>query len=241
MRIGLLILKASTVKLLAVCLGIGLLAVSVTTATERSQAEWDAIFAKGLAEVEDRPGLPRVLLIGDSISVYYTVPTRRLLEGIANIHHVPINGGNTRVGLANIDKWLGSGHWDLIYFNWGLHDIAIRPGGKLAVPIDEYEANLQTLIQRLRKTGAVLVWATTTPVPAYIKAGSPRENKDVITYNEAAASIMLKEGVAVDDLYGFILPRANELQEPEDVHFSDAGSEALASEVAATVRKALNR
>lgn len=222
-------------------LTLSIFSVSVFGAAERSQAEWDAIFAKGLVEVQGHPDLPQVLLIGDSISVYYTVPTRRLLDGLANVHHIPVNGGNTRVGMANINQWLGSAKWDVIYFNWGLHDIIIKSGGNMAVPLPEYEANRQTLIQRLKKTGALLIWATTTPVPDDIKVGSARENKDVILYNEAASSIMQKEGIRIDDLYKFIFPRLKELQEPEDVHFSDAGSEALASEVAATIRQALKK
>ena len=35
------------------------------------------------AEITDDPALPRVLLIGDSISIGYTLPTRELLEGKA--------------------------------------------------------------------------------------------------------------------------------------------------------------
>ena len=34
-----------------------------------------------MAKVEDVPGLPRVLLIGDSISIGYTVPVRQMLQG----------------------------------------------------------------------------------------------------------------------------------------------------------------
>jgi lysophospholipase L1-like esterase len=234
-------MKQTSLRLLTAFLASTIFGSGITVAAERSQAEWDVIFSKGLAEIQDQPGLPRVLLIGDSISVYYTVPTRRSLSGIANVHHIPMNGGNTRVGLANIDKWLGADHWDVIYFNWGLHDIVIKPGGKLAVPIAEYEENLERLIQQLRKTGAVLIWASTTPVPSHIRAGSARENKDVIRYNEAAAAIMQREAIAIDDLYGFILPHVAELQRPEDVHFSDAGSELLATEVATTIRKALNK
>lgn len=218
-------MKQTSLRVLTAFLALTIFGSGIVEAAERSQAEWDVIFAKGLTEVNDQPSLPRVLLIGDSISVYYTVPARRSLNKIANVHHIPMNGGNTRVGLANIDKWLGAAHWDVIYFNWGLHDIVIKPGGKLAVPIAEYEENLEKLIQRLRKTGAVLIWASTTPVPSHIKAGSARENKDVIRYNEAAVAIMRKEGISVDDLYGFIFPHLAELQQPEDVHFSDAGSD----------------
>jgi lysophospholipase L1-like esterase len=234
-------MKQTSLRVLTAFLALTIFRSGLVEADERSQAEWDVIFAKGLAEVKDQPGLPCVLLIGDSISVYYTVPTRRSLSGTANVHHIPMNGGNTRVGLTNIDKWLGEGHWDVIYFNWGLHDIVIKPGGKLAVPIEEYEENLATLIQRLRKTRAVLIWASATPVPSHIKAGSARENQDVIRYNKAAEAIMQKEGIPVDDLYGFIFPHLAQLQQPEDVHFSDAGSELLATEVATTIRKALSK
>src|SRR4051794_11735225 len=64
------------------------------------------------APVEDVAGLPRVLLIGDSISEGYTVPVRKLLEGKANVHRIPENGGATKAGIAKIDGWLGAGKWD---------------------------------------------------------------------------------------------------------------------------------
>jgi len=53
-----------------------------------------------LAPVEDVAKLPRVLLIGDSISIGYTVPVRKLLEGKANVHRIPTNGGPTSKGIA---------------------------------------------------------------------------------------------------------------------------------------------
>lgn len=46
---------------------------------------------RGRGPVADDPDLPRVLLIGDSISIGYTKPTRQLLAGKANVHRVPSN------------------------------------------------------------------------------------------------------------------------------------------------------
>ena len=69
--------------------------------------------------VTDEPKLPRVLLIGDSISMGYTVPVRNLLKGKANVHRVLENGGPTTNGLAKLQTWLGKGKWDVIHFNWG--------------------------------------------------------------------------------------------------------------------------
>ena len=59
------------------------------------------------APVQDVAGLPRVLLIGDSISIGYTLDVRELLKGKANVHRIPTNGGPTTNGLANLSKWLG--------------------------------------------------------------------------------------------------------------------------------------
>ncbi|MDP6354460.1 MAG: SGNH/GDSL hydrolase family protein, partial [Planctomycetota bacterium] len=68
-----------------------------------------------LKSIEDAEGLPRVLLIGDSISIGYTLATRAQLKGKANVHRIPANGGDTRRGLQSMDKWLGEGKWDVIH------------------------------------------------------------------------------------------------------------------------------
>lgn len=110
-----------------------------------------------LTPVQDVPGLPRVLLIGDSVSMGYTLPTRKLLEGTANVHRIPQNGGPTKNGVAQIEKWLGSGKWDVIHFNWGIHDLKIMPDGKRQVEPADYEAHLRSLVARMKKTGAKLI------------------------------------------------------------------------------------
>src|SRR5690349_5233165 len=65
-------------------------------------------------KVVDDAKLPRVLLIGDSISIGYTVAVRELLHGKANVHRIPTNGGPTTNGLAHLPAWLGAGKWDVI-------------------------------------------------------------------------------------------------------------------------------
>src|SRR6266581_9124682 len=113
------------------------------------------------APVIDQAGLPRVLLIGDSISIGYTATVRKELSGKANVHRIPENGADTANGLKKIDEWLGDGRWDVIHFNWGLHDLKVTADGGRQVPLEVYEKNLQVLVARLKKTGARLVWATT--------------------------------------------------------------------------------
>jgi hypothetical protein len=139
-----------------------------------------------MAPVQDVAGLPRVLLIGDSISIGYTLPTRKLLEGKANVHRIPANGGPTKNGVANIEEWLGTGKWDVIHFNWGIHDLKFMPDGKRQVEAADYEANLRSLVATLKATGAKLIWASTTPIPEG-ELNPQRKFGQVPEYNAIAA------------------------------------------------------
>jgi lysophospholipase L1-like esterase len=187
-----------------------------------------------LAPVEDQIGLPRVLLIGDSISMGYTIPVRTRLQGRANVHRIPENGGPTTNGTANIDAWLKPGNWDVIHFNFGLHDLKRMEDGNPQVSLTDYERNLRVIVQRLKRTGARLIWATTTPVPPG-DVSPPRKPEDVPAYNAAARRVMDSEGVLIDDLYEFVLPHLTEWQRPVNVHFTDAGSEALGQQVSKVI------
>ena len=183
--------------------------------------------------VKDDPALPRVLLIGDSVSRGYTLAVRKSLAGKANVHRAPANCGPTASGIKNIDAWLtdhpGGGKWDVIHFNFGIHD--------RGTPVADYTARLEQLVQRMKQTGAKLVWASTTPIP-----DNPEQKQtaaSIVERNAAAAEVMQKHGVAIDDLFGFITPRLAEMQRPRDVHFKDEGYDLLGQQVAESVTDAL--
>ncbi len=179
--------------------------------------------------VQDDPALPRVLIIGDSVSRGYTQAVRLELKGKANVHRAPENCGPTANGIKKIDVWLGNGSWDVIHFNFGIHD--------RATPLADYTSRLQQLIARMKQTGAKLIWASTTPIP-----DNPAQNQtaaSVIEHNEAAAIVMKSEGVAVDDLFTIVTPKLAELQNPNDVHFTAEGYDFLGKAVAASMLSAL--
>ena len=190
--------------------------------------------------------LPKVLIIGDSISIGYFEPTKTLLEGKAQVYHNPGNAQHTATGLAKLDEWLGQTQWDVIHFNHGLHDVKyvdeqgrrVPPDqGKQQIALDAYTRNLDELTRRLKKTGAKLIFATTTPIP---EGASGRVKGDAKRYNEAALAIMARYDVSVNDLYSFALPRLDAIQRPHDVHFTAEGSRLLAEQVAQTIRDALD-
>lgn len=190
-----------------------------------------------LRKVADTPGLPRVLVIGDSISMGYTEPLRKLLAGKANVHRIGENGGPTSNGVAHMDR-LPAGPWDVITFNYGLHDLKLDTGAH-QVEIPQYEANLKLIAGALRKTGAKLIWVTTTPVPTG-KLNPKRERSDVPLYNEAAARALQGRIDGVCDLYSAVLPRESEFQLKENVHFKPAGYDFLAQQVATTIESKMD-
>jgi acyl-CoA thioesterase-1 len=228
-------------RALHLCLALGLLACLVGVGQEQKKPKPPRKPRRPnpvLAPIEDVAGLPRVLIIGDSISMGYTLPVRKLLAGKANVHRIPTNGGPTSRGVASLKNWLGEGKWDVIHFNWGLHDLKRMPDGKHQVPIEDYEKNLRTLVAQMKETGAKLIWCSTTPVPEG-DLKPPRSNDDVIKYNEVAAKVMAENGIEIDDLYAFALPQLKDIQRPANVHFTSKGSDELAKQVAGVIEKAL--
>jgi len=200
--------------------------------------------------------LPNVLILGDSISIGYTRAVRGRLKGQANVFRPmkaggkqPDNCGDTRIGLQNIDAWLGTNHWDIIHFNWGLWDLCYRnPAAKtsgsrdkvkgtLSVPLEEYERNLAALVARLHGTGATLIWANTTVVP---DGEIGRFIGDEDKYNAAALRVMQKHRIAVDDLHTLTRKFAGKFSAGAgDVHFTPEGYDRIATQVAAAITASL--
>lgn len=198
--------------------------------------------------IEDVAGLPRVLLIGDSISIGYTPPVRKLLKGKANVHRIPTNGGPTTNGVANLKTWLGDSKWDLVHFNFGLHDLVYMgpdgkrgvdpklPGAHHQVTLTDYAKNLTEMAGTLKATGAKLIWCNTTPVP---EGTGYRVADESVQFNEAAATVMEKAGIPINDLHSHAQARLAKIQLPSNVHFSKTGYDYLAEKVAAEIGKAL--
>lgn len=189
--------------------------------------------------IKDDPKLPCVLLIGDSISIGYTLPTRELLKGKANVHRPPTNCSSTGFGLSQLTSWLGDKNWDVIHFNFGLHDAKLPPEGVRHAPPDVYEKNLRELVQQMKATGAKLIFATTTPVPKGGNLTPTRRFGSIEEYNTIARKVMAESGVAIDDLNAVAKPMMEKHGRPTDVHFAPEGYEVLAKAVSESIEAAL--
>ena len=190
---------------------------------------------------------PRVLLIGDSIAGYYRPYVADFLKDRVNVDYSG-NIGDTRNGLERIDGLIAKGPWDVIHFNWGLHDVKPVTGRRNNVPLEDYVKNLRELVKRMKATKARLIFATTTPVGPR----AARRNEDVVRYNAAALEVMKEEKIAVDDLYAVAAPIREKIQHTDNVHFKpyykdpppqnddENGCKILGKAVADSILKVLN-
>lgn len=185
-----------------------------------------------------------VLVIGDSISIgYFPFVEKALAPGIRALHN-PGNGGSTRRGLDSLDSWLKNRKWDLVTFNFGLHDLAYKDEqgrndltkGKLSVTPEEYRENLEKIVLRLKKSARNILFVTTTVVP---ENSAGRKVEDPARYNQIALEVMKKHQVRVLDLYTPSLTIHPATSQPGNVHYSPEGYRLLADELIKTIREIL--
>lgn len=202
-------------------------------------ADSDSSRNDAMKPIKDEPGLPRVLLIGDSVSIGYTMGVRTALKGKANVHRIPQNGGATDIGLEKMAEWLGDGKWDVIHFNFGLHDAKYSSETTLRATREQYADNLRKLVAQMKATGAKLIFATTTPVPKDGVLSPTRKFDSIPERNKIAIQVMQENGGAVDDLYSVVLPVRDKVGRENDVHFGPEGYELLAKAVASSIETQL--
>ena len=203
-----------------------------------------------IPKATSQEGLPNALILGDSISIAYTPIVIKKLKGKVNVTRPKANCGDTNRYRSALTKWLGEKKWDVIHFNVGLHDLCYRHpdskvqgnrdkvNGSIAVPLDEYEQNLEKIVTTLKATEAKLIWASTTLVP---EGEAGRIVGDEVKYNLVAEKIMQKHGVEINDLRELsgTFPESY-FRGPGDVHFTPEGSGKLADQVAAWIKRSAN-
>lgn len=187
-----------------------------------------------------QPRHQRVLLIGDSITTHYFRTVKTALPD----WDVGRNPGLARSSdylLSSLDAWVQPKQWDVIHFNVGIWDMRYmlrnrtcnRAYGKIANQPEAYRANLEAIVTKLESSGALLIFATTTPAPRRNRCLDPT---DVPRYNAIALEVMAEHHVIVDDLYTFMLPYADLHKPPTSVHFTDEGYATLGKHVAEEIR-----
>lgn len=182
----------------------------------------------------------KILIVGDSISIGYTPYVKENLKSKAIVKHNLGNAQHSGTGLKKIKEWIGDEDWDIIQINWGLWDLCYRHkdakvygnrdkiNGKITHSLEEYERNLEQIIQAIKEiSDARLIFVTTSYVP---KNEAGRFKKDAQKYNKVAKRIMKKYGIKVNDIYKKSKAIHKEFGKGDnDVHYKKKGYETLGS------------
>lgn len=168
--------------------------------------------------------MKKVLLIGDSISLYYSPYLQDYLkdqivlyrkedpkDAFANLDHPtgPNGGDSARVLNYLKDRFKAEApDFDLFAFNCGLHDIKHIHGGDCVISPEQYKENLEGILAFMAKHQVKTVFITTTELDderhnSRTAHEFTRHNADVLKYNEIALSVMKAHRIPVIDLRRF--------------------------------------
>ena len=174
--------------------------------------------------------LPRVVLIGDSITRGYYPAVEQNLAGKAYVARITTSKaiGDPAL-LAELATFLTQVRFDVVHFNIGMHGWAYSEA--------EYREQFPALVAAIRKAApeAKLIWASTTPVRKDRPTGA--SNERIQARNRIARAFAESQSVPVNDLHALMEPHGD--LHTDDVHFSKEGSALMAGQVAEAVAKAL--
>ena len=182
----------------------------------------------------EKDDLPRVLLIGDSITRGYFGDVERRLEGKAYCARL-----TTSTCVANpafldeVALVLKQYQFAAMHFNNGLHGWDYTE--------DQYRDGMAKFLEVVKKQApdAKLIWATTTPVRERENLQQISERTErVKARNRIAAEIMDEHGIPTNDLFGLVIGHP-EFHGGDGVHFNGTGKEAQGKAVAGIVVKNL--
>ena len=196
----------------------------------RERIEWADIWVTDA----DKDDLPRVLLIGDSI-------TRGYFGGVEKALAAKVYCARLTTSKCVSDPWfsdevqllLKQYRFAVIHFNNGLHGWGYTE--------EQYKAGLLRLMETFEKHApdAKLIWATTTPVreSGDLSKVSQRTER-VKARNQIAAAIMRERGIPTNDLYGLFEGHEDHFAN-DGVHFNGKGRQAQGAAVVESVLKCL--
>jgi hypothetical protein len=196
----------------------------------REEIEWLDVWVPG----NSNKTLPKVLLIGDSITRGYYGGVESALKGKAVVARLTTSKSLGDPGfLAEVNLIISQTKYDVVHFNNGLHGWGYSE--------KDYEAAFPDLIAVIKKgaPGAKMIWATTTPMRVPGKVDYQPNTERVKARNAIAKTITDKKNIPTDDLFEFLSDKP-ELWSGDGVHLNGQGNSALGKKVAEVIEPLLS-
>ena len=199
----------------------------------------------------ENPRLPRVLIIGDSISGHYIDSVCDGLRDRANvIGEASMGKDGTWLSMGpryyrsdwaskddNLKNFLKErGPFDIVHFNNGIHNFShANPGDE-----KPYAEQLRKVVAIIRESGAICLFANSTGTIGDNKIKtSPNYLTNCKTFNAAAEAVMRELNVPVTDMYGALQPRIEELISADLIHPKQEANPIMAKVIIERIDEAL--
>ncbi|MBR3762661.1 MAG: SGNH/GDSL hydrolase family protein [Lachnospiraceae bacterium] len=185
----------------------------------------------------------KVFLIGDSIRLHYMEEVQRQLGEEYEVTGPAENCRFSAYVLNSLRFWLAEcSKPDIIHWNVGLWDTAIlyHEDGCFT-SMEAYVSNMKKILRELKKTGAIIIFATTTPVTddkKFLPGPMPpaHNNEDIVKYNKAVLDAFAEEDILVNDLFQVMYADKERLLTDDKIHPNKEGIEVLGNAVADVIR-----
>ncbi len=188
--------------------------------------------------------MQNVLLLGDSIRLFYRDKVKEKLGSDYKVMSPEENCRFSYYALNSLRFWLPKFETpDIIHWNIGLWDSAILyPEDGCFVSKNEYVENMKKILRELKKTGAKVIFATTTPVKdekQFLPGPMPprHQNEDIIEYNAAVLEAFKDENIDINDLHTLFYPKREEYLSDDMIHPNEDGVELLSEAVVNAIKK----
>ena len=174
--------------------------------------------------------MKKVLLLGDSIRQNYQEKVKEKLDGRAEVIYPAENCAFSLYTLCRLNGWLREfGNPDIVHWNNGIWDTCVRfPEDGPFIKVEDYVQTLTKILRVLRRTGAQVIFATSTPV---VDPHHDLNSQTIAWYNHEALRFMKQEDVPIDDLYSLVYPNRDSFICEDHCHLSEAGKEACSDAV----------
>lgn len=178
--------------------------------------------------------LPRVALIGDSITEGYYQIVKEELRGVAKLDYLATSFSiASDMYMDTVKNFVKDSAYAVVHYNYGLHAFAVDE--------DTYALRFKEMLKFLSEQAKVVVGTTTTVLEQSLETEHEEWKDKVIARNEKAIAVAEELHAEINDLYAVCQALTKEDRNPDGVHFEESGYRAFAANVVTYIQKQLAR
>ena len=206
--------------------------ITFDSEAKKNLAKEDIEWLRIWCEDTNAENIPRVALIGDSITEGYSQFVRKKLEGIAKVDYLATSYSIASEIYGNIiESFVNDSEYEVVHFNYGLHGYSVEEG--------VYEARCRKSVESIMQHSKVILATTTTALDETLQKENEVWKEKVALRNEKVLKIAEELGSEIDDLNRVCIEMDLSKRYKDGVHFLDEGYEELAESVSMSIKKTL--